>query len=164
MVSEHFFGGGASIGKGMAAVIAVFCPLSAILLTCGFGAMRNEMLLKLNARVAKLIFDKSEQAAALDARWVVGEIFGLQIPADAETLIAGGTDFLTRAFHASGALAANNRVSRIVAAKEFIGGGTGKKLLLTVCIPIARAGFARSSYSSNFPGISTTSCGIERAS
>jgi hypothetical protein len=78
-----------------------------------------------------VIFDKSEQAS-LDKRWVTGEIFGLEIPADAEALIAGGTDFLTKAFHASSALAANNRVSRIVEAKEFIGGGTGKKLLLTV--------------------------------
>lgn len=85
-----------------------------------------------HARTTQLIFDKNEQAAAVDKRWVTGEIFGLEIPADAETLVAGGTDFLTKAFHTSGALAANNRVSRIVAAKEFIGGGTGKKLLLTV--------------------------------
>jgi hypothetical protein len=79
-----------------------------------------------------LIFDKSEQAASVDKRWVAGEIFGLEIPADAETLLSGGTDFLTKAFHTSGALAANNRVSRIVEAQEFLGGGTGKKLLLTV--------------------------------
>jgi hypothetical protein len=79
-----------------------------------------------------LILDKSEQAAAADKRWVAGEIFGLEIPADAATLLAGGPDFLTRAFHTSGALAADNRVSRIVEAREFLGGGTGKKLLLTV--------------------------------
>ena len=79
-----------------------------------------------------MIFDKSEPAAVVDARWVAGEIFGLEVPADAETLIRGGTDFLTRAFRTSGALAANNRVSRIVKAEEFFGGGTGKKLLLTV--------------------------------
>jgi hypothetical protein len=79
-----------------------------------------------------LIFDKSERAASVDERWVAGEIFGLGIPADAETLICAGTDFLTQAFHTSGALAANNRVSRIVEAEEFLGGGTGKKLLLTV--------------------------------
>jgi hypothetical protein len=79
-----------------------------------------------------LIFDKDEQAAAVDKRWVTGEIFGLEIPADASTLVSGGADFLTKAFHTSGALAANNRVSRIVAAEEFLGGGTGKKLLLTV--------------------------------
>lgn len=79
-----------------------------------------------------MIFDKNEQALSVDKRSVVGEIFGLEIPADAETLLAGGADFLTRVFHASGAIAANNRVVRIVDAKEFIGGGTGKKLLLTL--------------------------------
>ena len=79
-----------------------------------------------------MIFDKNEQAASIHKRWVAGEIFGLEIPADAQTLVTGGTDFLTKAFHASGALAANNRVSRIAKAEEFLGGGTGKKLLLTV--------------------------------
>jgi hypothetical protein len=83
-------------------------------------------------RTTSLIFDKNKQAASVDRRWVTGEIFGLEIPADAETLVAGGADFLTKAFHASGALAANNRVNRIVEAKEFLGGGTGKKLLLTL--------------------------------
>ena len=77
-----------------------------------------------------MIFEKNAPAAAADKRWVAGEIFGLDIPADAATLVAGGTDFLTRAFHTSGALAADNTVSRIVAAREFSGGGTGKKLLL----------------------------------
>jgi hypothetical protein len=78
------------------------------------------------------MFDKNEQAAADHNRWVTGEIFGIEIPADAETLLAGGTEFLTKAFRTSGALAANNKVSRIVEAKEFFGGGTGKKLVLTV--------------------------------
>jgi hypothetical protein len=79
-----------------------------------------------------LIFEKDKQAASLDKRWVAGEIFGLEIPADAETLLSGGADFLTRSFHTSGALAADNRVSRIVEAEEVFRGGTGKKLLLTV--------------------------------
>jgi len=79
-----------------------------------------------------LIFDKSEPAVSLDKRRVAGEIFGLEIPADAKTLISDGTDFLTKAFHASGALPTNNSVSCIVEAEEFLGGGTGKKLLLTV--------------------------------
>ncbi len=64
--------------------------------------------------------------------WVTGEIFGFEIPADAATLLAGGADFLTKAFRASGALAADNRVGRIAGAEEFFGGGTGKKLLLTL--------------------------------
>jgi hypothetical protein len=79
-----------------------------------------------------LIFEKDKQAASLDKRWVAGEIFGLEIPADAETLLSGGADFLTRSFHTSGALTADNRVSRIVEAEEVFRGGTGKKLLLTV--------------------------------
>jgi hypothetical protein len=79
-----------------------------------------------------MIFDKNEQAPLADKRWVAGEIFGLEIPADAQTLVAGGIDFLTNAFHASGALAPGNKVSGIAKAEEFFGGGTGKKLLLTL--------------------------------
>jgi len=79
-----------------------------------------------------LIFDESKHAGSADKRRVAGEIFGLEIPADPQTLIADGTDFLTKAFHASGALAANNRVSRIAKAQEFFAGGTGKKLLLSL--------------------------------
>jgi hypothetical protein len=80
----------------------------------------------------QLIFDKSGQPPSVGKRRVTGEIFGLEIPADVETLVADGTDFLTKAFHASGALAANNRVCRITKAEEFFGGGTGRKLLLTL--------------------------------
>ncbi len=79
-----------------------------------------------------MILDKSNPATADDKRWVAGEIFGLEIPADAEALLSGGRDFLTRAFRTSGALAATNSISCIVETREFIGGGTGKKLLLTV--------------------------------
>ena len=79
-----------------------------------------------------MILEKNEKPASGDKRWVSGEIFGLEIPADAEALVSGGSDFLTNAFHASGALAANNRVNRIVETQEFLGGGTGKKLLLTL--------------------------------
>ncbi len=73
-----------------------------------------------------------QQAASADRRWVAGEIFGLAIPADPETLLSGGADFLTEAFRASGALAANNKVRRVAKAQEFAGGGTGRKLLLTL--------------------------------
>lgn len=79
-----------------------------------------------------MIFEKSEQAVSIDKPWVTGDIFGLEIPADPETLVSGGADYLTRAFQAAGALAADNRVSGIVEVKEFSGGGTGKKLMLTV--------------------------------
>ena len=79
-----------------------------------------------------MIFDKTEQTPEPDKRWVTGDIFGLEIPADGQALLEGGADFLTKAFQASGALAAGNRVSRIIASEEFIGGGTGKKLVLSV--------------------------------
>ena len=79
-----------------------------------------------------MIFDDNDQAPSARKRWVAGDIFGLEIPADAETLITGGTEFLTRAFRASGALAANHRVRGIAKAEQFHGGGTGKKLLLTL--------------------------------
>jgi hypothetical protein len=78
------------------------------------------------------LIDKSNRSAPADKRRVAGEIYGLEIPADAETLLSDGTDFLTKAFHASGALAPNNRVSRIAKAEEFFGGGTGRKLLLSL--------------------------------
>ncbi|MDB5971579.1 MAG: hypothetical protein JWQ90_4029 [Hydrocarboniphaga sp.] len=87
-----------------------------------------------------MILDKNEQAASVNKPWGVGDIFGLEIPADAETLVSNGTDFLTKAFHASGALAAHNSVSRIVQAQEFLGGGTGKKLLLTVAYELSEPG------------------------
>lgn len=77
-------------------------------------------------------FGKIEQPDSERKRWVTGDIFGGDIPADAGALLAGGADFLTRAFHSSGALGEDNRVSGIVDAREFFGGGTGKKLLLTV--------------------------------
>ena len=64
--------------------------------------------------------------------WATGEIFDLKFPATPEVLLSNGTDFLTKAFHASGAIAPTNRVCRIAAAEEFFGGGTGKKLLLTL--------------------------------
>lgn len=41
--SDYLFGGGASIGLGIATVIAVCCPVAAVLLACGFRAMREAM-------------------------------------------------------------------------------------------------------------------------
>lgn len=64
--------------------------------------------------------------------WVNGDSFGLPIPADPEALLAGGAEFLTRAFRASGVLDANNSVAAIVESSEFFDGGSGRKLQLTV--------------------------------
>jgi predicted signal transduction protein with EAL and GGDEF domain len=65
-------------------------------------------------------------------RWVTGDHFGLAIPADPDALRVGGTTFLTQAFRASGALAADNAVTRISRFYEVPGGSTGRKLLLRV--------------------------------
>jgi hypothetical protein len=67
-----------------------------------------------------------------DDRWVTGDHFGLSIPADPAALRAGGTAFLTQAFRASGALAANNAVTRISGFQQVPGGSTGRKLLLRI--------------------------------
>lgn len=74
----------------------------------------------------------TEQPGEPPERWVRGDITGLTIPADPETLLEGGSELLTAAFRASGALDDDGRVTRIVDAEEFFGGGTGRKLLLTV--------------------------------
>ncbi len=76
--------------------------------------------------------DPDTSSPSRDNPWARGELFGLDIPAEVRALKSGGEDFLTRAFRASGALSTDNRVSRIVQAEEFFGGGTGSKLLLTV--------------------------------
>ncbi|WP_317933150.1 hypothetical protein [Halioxenophilus sp. WMMB6] len=83
-----------------------------------------------------MIFEKNKTADADNTPWVIGQLFNLAIPADAETLLADGCAFLTRAFQSAGTLAANNRVSQIITAEEFVGGGTGKKLLLTVAYAV----------------------------
>jgi hypothetical protein len=67
-----------------------------------------------------------------DERWVTGDHFGLSIPVDPAALRAGGTAFLTRALRASGALAADNAVTRISGFQEVPGGSTGRRLLLRI--------------------------------
>jgi hypothetical protein len=64
--------------------------------------------------------------------WVQGDALGLQIPAHAAALREGGEAFLTTAFHATGALAADNRVARITRFEESSIGGTGRKVFLSV--------------------------------
>ena len=70
--------------------------------------------------------------SSIEERWVVGDNFGLRIPADPETLLAAGPEFLTTAFRAAGILDPSNRVTAIVESSEFFDGGSGKKLKLTV--------------------------------
>lgn len=75
---------------------------------------------------------KNGKTGSPDKQWGRGELFDLDFPADAEALLSGGENFLTRAFHASGALPCDNGVSRILHAEEFFGGGTGSKLVLSI--------------------------------
>jgi len=64
--------------------------------------------------------------------WVRGDMSGLQIPAHSSALRVAGESFLTQAFRASGALAADNRVVAITQFEEWLGGSTGRKVLLSV--------------------------------
>jgi hypothetical protein len=64
--------------------------------------------------------------------FVRGDDTGLQIPAHPEALRAGGVDFLTKAFQTFGALAADNRVTRITRFEKCDGGSTGQKLFLSI--------------------------------
>ncbi|OBG38899.1 hypothetical protein [Mycobacterium sp. E3198] len=61
-----------------------------------------------------------------------GDQFGLAIPADPAALRRGGARFLTDAFRASGALAADNIVTSITAYRDVAGGSTGRKVTLSV--------------------------------
>jgi hypothetical protein len=78
-----------------------------------------------------MIFTRNDGDADM-RRWVTGKFFGLEIPADIDALLSAGPDFLTEAFRTSGSLAASNRVRAIVDSKEFSGGGTGKKFLVSL--------------------------------
>lgn len=64
--------------------------------------------------------------------WARGDLLGLDLPAHPEALRAGGPEFLTRAFQAAGALAADNRVREITRFDEWLVGGTGAKTMLSV--------------------------------
>ncbi|MEZ0342818.1 hypothetical protein ACAG25_22890 [Mycobacterium sp. pV006] len=69
---------------------------------------------------------------ALAGRWFPGDHLGLDFPGDAEALTAGGPAFLTDALHRAGTLAAGNAVVSVDEVREFRGGSTGRKALLTV--------------------------------
>ncbi len=63
---------------------------------------------------------------------VTGDQLGVKFPTSIEALRDQGTEFLNRAFHASGILPEGNRVTSINEFTEFFGGGMGRKLLLSV--------------------------------
>ena len=67
-----------------------------------------------------------------DDDWVRGQATGLMIPAHAEAFAAAGSEFLTEAFQAYGALSAGNRVARLSQIEPCLVGSTGQKLFVTV--------------------------------
>ncbi|MGE2733749.1 hypothetical protein [Mycolicibacterium vaccae] len=69
---------------------------------------------------------------ALAGHWFLGDHLGLDFPGDADALSAGGPAFLTTAFRRAGTLAAGNAVVAVEETREFRGGSTGRKALLTV--------------------------------
>ncbi|MEW9855584.1 hypothetical protein [Novosphingobium sp. M1R2S20] len=64
--------------------------------------------------------------------WARGDLFGLDFPTHPEALKAGGPEFLTRAFRATGTLGEGNSVTRVTGLDEWMLGGTGVKALLSV--------------------------------
>lgn len=62
---------------------------------------------------------------------MVGDQYGLPIPADPATLLSGGASFLTKAFRAAGTLG-DNPVVGISDYREISGGSTGRKVVLSV--------------------------------
>ncbi len=64
--------------------------------------------------------------------WVRGDLQGLEIPAHPGALQEGGAAYLTAAFHKTGSLPADNRVTRITRMQRVEGGSTGVKCLLDV--------------------------------
>lgn len=67
-----------------------------------------------------------------DDHWVIGDRFGVPIPADPAALQSGGARFLTNAFRAAGVLAADSAVARIIDFRQVAGGSTGRKVALSV--------------------------------
>lgn len=64
--------------------------------------------------------------------WARGDFGGLDFPAHAAALKAGGCEFLTRAFRASGVLSADNEVTAITRLDEWVFGGAGAKAMMSV--------------------------------
>ena len=64
--------------------------------------------------------------------WVTGDRSALAFPSHTAALRADASQFLTKAFHSSGALAPDNRVVDVTDFKELSTGGTGRKLMLRV--------------------------------
>lgn len=67
-----------------------------------------------------------------DAAWVPGDYLGIDMPAHIDALRDGGAPFLTEAFRATGVLGADGTVAAVTELREFRGGSTGRKALLSL--------------------------------
>ena len=65
-------------------------------------------------------------------RRATGDQTDVLFPTTVEALLDEGTQFLTRAFRATGAISPDNAVTAILGTKEFFGGGMGRKLIIDV--------------------------------
>ncbi len=64
--------------------------------------------------------------------WIEGDIYGMEFPTHPDSLHAAGPEFLTRAFHRTGALPEDNSVARITRFEGCPRGSTGRKAFLSV--------------------------------
>jgi hypothetical protein len=76
--------------------------------------------------------DREKAVAQNGPGSVTGSNTGLAFPTTLENLLDAGPAFLTRAFQATGVLAADNAVTAVTTHREFHGGGMGRKLWLEV--------------------------------
>ncbi|HWA64751.1 MAG TPA: hypothetical protein VG899_00060 [Mycobacteriales bacterium] len=74
----------------------------------------------------------SAVAARDDGGWAVGDLLDAEFPVHLDALREAGVEFLTRAFHASGAMSPDNSVAAVEQLEPFTGGSTGRKALLSV--------------------------------
>lgn len=85
--------------------------------------------------------------------WARGDRHGIDLPAHPEALRAGGPAFLTRALRAGGVLGEDNAVTAITRFEEWMVGGTGAKVLLSVTYEREEPGLAHdlfAKFSRNF--------------
>jgi len=66
------------------------------------------------------------------SRNLPGDYYGIKFPHSTEQILDFGPQWLTEAFHTSGVLPKDNAVTKIVSAREFVGGGAGLKCVMTV--------------------------------
>mmetsp|Transcript_35014 Transcript_35014/g.92768 ORF Transcript_35014/g.92768 Transcript_35014/m.92768 type:complete len:509 (-) Transcript_35014:52-1578(-) len=72
------------------------------------------------------------EIAARAAKDLPGDYYGLEFPYDKDGILKMGPQWLTKAFHTTGVLPKSNEVTKILGAREFVGGGAGLKCIIQV--------------------------------